>query len=904
MNNLLGPLMGWLADRVRRVWMLRVGSIVASLASVGAGASTGVPQLVGTRFAAGLAAGVSQPAAFPLLTDYYRTDVRGRVFASLFAFGALGGVVGPTIAGRLGETIGWRGALIALGLLATSVSLGTFLIREPRRGAAERAEAGLADTAYAEPPPISFAEGWRAARSIATVRKFWIASPIIAIGGTGMAYILVTYWSEVFLLGPSARGYLGTAAGVAGLLGLIVSGPVTDRMLNDRPGRILTLLGLVSLVQAAAYVVMSFSPYLWLSVAVSLPIGFASALLLPGFITLMSLVVPPRFRGFGIQTINWFNLLGLLAFSQLLGFASSVGIRQGMLAFIPFLVIGALVIMSAGPGVERDMRAARAAAIADAAVSAARKTGSSKVLVCRDIDVTYGGVQDLFNVDYDVAEGETVAVIGTNGAGKSTLLRAIVGLHEASNGAIFVDGRDITHAPSYEIAAHGVVLMPGGAAIFPTLTVRENLLAALWLRQGDDDGTLERVLELFPVLRERWEETAGNLSGGQHQMVGLAQALLMRPRLLIIDELSLGLAPSVVEELLAVIEQIRQQGTSVVLVEQSVNVALTVARRAVFMEKGRIYFDGPTEELLGRHDLMRSVFMGGAATGGGSRAARLSSDTAVALEVENLEVSFGGNHVLRGAGLHVRAGEIVGLIGPNGAGKTTLFDAISGFVQPTSGSIRIDGADATDLTPARRAQLGLGRSFQRAELFPTLTVRENIAIAFERLAHSNPLAAAAWLPKLRKAEGKLFQRVDDLIELLGLGAFATKFVGELSTGSRRAVDIACIMAMKPKVLLLDEPSSGLAQAETEELGPAIRRLVRETGCGVLVIEHDLPLVTSISDRLMAMELGVMISEGSPADVTTDPRVLESYLSADARILARSDIGSVALEAVLATVNEP
>ena len=899
MNNLLGPVMGWLADRVNRVWMVRFGAVVANAASVGAALSGGVPQLVGTRVAAGLAAGVNQPAAFPLMTDYYKPQVRGRVFAALFAFAALGGVVGPTVAGWLGDTVGWRGALLLLGALATLAALGTFLLREPKRGEADREDAGLGDVEFVQPEPISFAEGWRAARSIATVRKFWIASPIIAIGGTGLTFVLATYWAEVFLLGPTARGYLGTAAGVVGLLGLIVSGPVTDRLLADRPGRIMTLLGLVSLAQAAAFVVMSYSPWLWLSVVVMLPMGFIAALLQPAFITLMSLVVPARFRGFGIQTVGWFNLLGLLAFTQILGFASTVGIRRGILAFVPFLVIGAMVIMSASTGVERDIRAARAAALADAASTAARKAGQTKVLVCRDVDVTYDGVQVLFNVDFDVEEGEVVALLGTNGAGKSTLLRAIAGIHEASNGAIFVDARDITHAPPHEIASHGVVMMPGGSAVFPTLSVRDNLVAALWLDDDADghDARIASVLELFPDLDGRLDETAGNLSGGQQQMVGLAQALLMRPRLLMIDELSLGLAPSVVEDLLAVIERIRAQGTTIILVEQSINVALTAAERAVFMEKGRIYFDGPTDELLGRHDLIRSVFMGGAAIGGRGRTTpRVVEDASGILAAEDVHVSFGGNHVLRGVSVDVRRGEIVGIIGPNGAGKTTLFDALSGFVPLGEGRVVLDGNDVTELPAAVRAQQGLARSFQRAELFPALTVRENIAIAFERLASGNAVAAATWLPGLRRTEQRLFQRVDDLIELLGLQAFATKFVGELSTGSRRAVDVACIMAANPKVLLLDEPSSGLAQAETEELGPVVRRLVRETGCGILVIEHDIPLITSISDRLVAMELGTVVVEGTPDEVVSDPRVLASYLAADSSVIARSDTTSQALAA--------
>jgi branched-chain amino acid transport system ATP-binding protein len=239
----------------------------------------------------------------------------------------------------------------------------------------------------------------------------------------------------------------------------------------------------------------------------------------------------------------------------------------------------------------------------------------------------------------------------------------------------------------------------------------------------------------------------------------------------------------------------------------------------------------------------------------------------------------------------VATGEIVGIIGPNGAGKTTLFDVISGFVVPDAGTVVLDGTDVTSLAPDARARYGLGRSFQNARLFPALTVRENIAVSFEKRARHNPLLAALWTPGLRKSEQRLYSRVDDLIDLLALGDYADKFLGELSTGSRRAVDVACVMAAQPKLLLLDEPSSGLAQAETEELGPVLIRLAKETGAGLLVIEHDLPLITSVSDRLIAMELGTVIATGTPTEVTEDERVLASYLSASDAVLTRSGSGA-------------
>jgi branched-chain amino acid transport system ATP-binding protein len=209
----------------------------------------------------------------------------------------------------------------------------------------------------------------------------------------------------------------------------------------------------------------------------------------------------------------------------------------------------------------------------------------------------------------------------------------------------------------------------------------------------------------------------------------------------------------------------------------------------------------------------------------------------------------------------------------------------------------------THAAPDARARLGLGRSFQNARLFPALTVRENLAVALERKAVRNPLLAAVWAPQVRASERRIARQVDRLIDLLGLGGYADSTLAELSTGSRRAVDVACIIALEPSVLLLDEPSSGLAQAETEALGPLLSRIVRETGCGMVVIEHDIPLVTALSDRMVAMEGGAVIVTGTPDQVRADPRVLTSYLAASDDVVQRSGRMS-ALTALLTEKGTP
>jgi branched-chain amino acid transport system ATP-binding protein len=310
--------------------------------------------------------------------------------------------------------------------------------------------------------------------------------------------------------------------------------------------------------------------------------------------------------------------------------------------------------------------------------------------------------------------------------------------------------------------------------------------------------------------------------------------------------------------------------------------------------------------LLERPDVLRSVFLEGAATalgvqagngngkaGSASRRRSKKSDPAVderprLLELSSVTVQFGGVTAVDHVDLNVAEGEIVGFIGPNGAGKTTLFDIISGFLRPDSGRLEFGGEDVTGWSADHRARAGMGRSFQDARIFPSMTVAENIAVALERhLEVRDPISAALALPASVESETEAAWEVHELIELVGLEAFRNKFAGELSTGTRRIVDLAMAIAHRPRLLLLDEPSSGIAQREAEALGPLLLRIQRELNCGLLLIEHDMPLVTSVAPRLVALELGSVIADGPPAEVVNHPEVVASYLGTDEAVIERS-----------------
>jgi ABC-type branched-subunit amino acid transport system ATPase component len=229
------------------------------------------------------------------------------------------------------------------------------------------------------------------------------------------------------------------------------------------------------------------------------------------------------------------------------------------------------------------------------------------------VDFGYSQVQVLFDVSLRVAPGEVLALLGTNGAGKSTLLRVISGLGRPSRGEVVFRDRDITAVTPEARVALGIVQVAGGRGVFPSLSVRDNLIAGGFLLRRDQPELrrrIDEVLSLFPVLARRVGQPAATLSGGERQMLALAMGLLLDPSVLLLDELSLGLAPVVVAELMAVVAALKERGVTMVVVEQSVNVALSMADRAVFLEKGQVRFEGQASALLERDDLVRAVFLG------------------------------------------------------------------------------------------------------------------------------------------------------------------------------------------------------------------------------------------------------------------------------------------------------
>ena len=629
--------MGWLSDRYRRGPIVGVSSIVFGAAVLLSGFAVNAFMLFCTRFGAGIAKANTLPVHGSLLADAYPIGVRGRLGAVTSVAGRICGVLSPVLVGSIaaaaGGVEGWRWAYYLLGIPVAVVALAAFLLPEPRRGQWEQRSVLATDGALAGPAtadaaddedevaPIAMEAAFARLRGIRTLRTAVLGFAAIGFGLFTAPVLVNLFLEDRYDLDAGGRGAVASVGGVVSLLVLPFVGRFYDRIYREDPARSLRLIGWLILPSALLTPLQFQMPNAVLFALLGLPLG---VLLSAAFVMVMPLlqaVVPYRLRGLGASLgMIYIFLLGatggaLLAAPLIDAWDPAVAVPA---LLVPATVIGGLLIMQSARSIRDDLALVTAELREEHDEQRRRLADPAAVPVLQvhGVDFSYGSVPVLFDVGFEVRRGEVLALLGTNGAGKSTILRLVEGLATPSRGVIRLHGRTVTYVAPEQRVRLGIVSLAGGEGVFPELSVADNLAMGAFVHRHDRADLAARIsrsLARFPQLAERRDTPAGQLSGGQQQMLALAMALLHDPEILLLDELSLGLAPAVVADLLGVVEDLRAQGLAMVVVEQSLNVALALADRAVFLEKGRIRFDGPARDLAERDDLVRAVFLGATA---------------------------------------------------------------------------------------------------------------------------------------------------------------------------------------------------------------------------------------------------------------------------------------------------
>jgi ABC-type branched-subunit amino acid transport system ATPase component/predicted MFS family arabinose efflux permease len=615
--------MGWLADRMKRVPIVGIASMFFAFFVFCSGLAVSAFMLFWTRFATGIAKSNSIPVHQSLIADNYPIGIRARMSA-VMNMGAHGiGLVSPVLTAAIatwaGGPEGWRWAWYILGIPVFLVALGAFAMKEPPRGQFEKDDV-LGEVIEDEnPAPISMESAFARIKKIKTIRTVLVAFCALGFGLFSQGELASLYLNDnLHIHSAISRGLVLSLSGIAALPLLPFVGRYFDRTYRSNPAKALAMVGALILPSALftplQYSVQSSTAFWIFGIPQAVLTTSAFAMTAP----VLQAVVPYRLRGMGTALATMYIFfVGGFAGGIISGFfTNAIGVRGTVIALgVPTSIIGGLLLMNGARFIRNDLSLVVEELLEEQEEEHKRKElkQETPVLQVANIDFSYGTVQVLFDVNFEIKRGECVALLGTNGAGKSTILRVVNGLEVPERGVVRLGGRNVTYVSPEQRVKLGIVSLPGGHGVFPSLTVGQNLAVSAWLDEGgkaDVDEIIDGVLELFPELRGKEKQQARSLSGGEQQMLALARVLIHRPEILLIDELSLGLAPIIVERMLEIIEELKERGQTMVIVEQSLNIALEICDRAIFLEKGEVRFEGRAQDLLDRDDLARAVFFG------------------------------------------------------------------------------------------------------------------------------------------------------------------------------------------------------------------------------------------------------------------------------------------------------
>ena len=614
--------MGWIADRMRRTPIVAIATIVFSFFSFATGLAVSAFMLFWLRFGAGIAKANSLTIHPALLADAYPIGIRGRMYALEKGISQVAGTISPILVGAVatvaGGDEGWRWAYLIFSIPIAVMGFVALRLPEPERGQWEKREI-LGRTLQSEEGmdislEAAFARLWR----IDTIRYMTIALVALGFALFPAGSIQSFFLEEEFGLDAWGRGLAMSPTALGLLLFLPLIGKRFDQTFRRDPNRALRILGALLFPLAATVPIQYFMPNVFLFVAWGVVngtlLGASFSMIGPAVQT----VLPYRLRSMGMAIIMFFMfVIGAVGGGLLASFLQDeIGERPTIITVtVIAMPLGAFYIMRGASRMRRDLSLVVSELKEEEEEQQRRAEPGATVpaLQLHNIDFSYGQVQVLFDLSFEVQQGETLALLGTNGAGKSTALRVVTGLNTPERGIVRLDGRTITFATPEQRVAMGIQMLPGGGGVFRSMTIGDNILVGAGPYRRDRAALSQRldyVFEFFPMLKDRQLELAGDLSGGQQQMLALARVMLHQPQILLIDELSLGLAPSVVAELLELVESLKSAGQTMIVVEQSLNVALAIAERAIFLEKGEVRFEGRTADLAGRDDIARAVFLG------------------------------------------------------------------------------------------------------------------------------------------------------------------------------------------------------------------------------------------------------------------------------------------------------
>ncbi|KQP11229.1 ABC transporter [Methylobacterium sp. Leaf99] len=506
----------------------------------------------------------------------------------------------------------------------------------------------------------------------------------------------------------------------------------------------------------------------------------------------------------------------------------------------------------------------RATGEADLAGFLGERAGES--LTVEGIGIRFGGIQAAEGVSFTAAPGAVTSVIGPNGAGKTTVLNMVSGFYRPSAGAIRLGSRDLTGAPAQSIARAGIARTYQTTRLFGSLGVVDNVALAfapgrLWRRAGRDDRATAAGLLAFTGYTGALDRPADELPHVDRRLVEIARALAGRPRVLLLDEPAAGLTRADTDRLGHLLRRIAACGVAVILVEHDMPLVMGVSDHILVMDAGRPIASGAPAAI--RHDpAVIRAYLGAADTPARPRAAPWQGPADAVLSAHGLTAGYGAAAVLEGVSLEVRPGETVALLGANGAGKSTAMRALAGLLRPVQGGIVLEDRAVAGLPAHRIARLGLALVPEGRQVFPELTVVENIRLgAHGRAEPIDPAEIEALLTR--------FPRLRDR---------ATSRAGLLSGGEQQMLAIARGMMARPRILLLDEPSLGLAPAMINALYAVVAEL-RDAGTTILIVDQMAALALTVADRGYVLEQGRVVTRGSAAELAADKGLEAAYLGA-------------------------